>query len=129
MGHLNFSLLKTYLNYLNIKFNDNFDGYICDSCLQTKATKTYYRDFEKQSSKTYQFVHTNLIGPINFVGFLGKKYFFTFIDNATRIIEIYMGTKKSNWLKYLKIYHSLCKTSSKQDHPIERPKSDYGSEL
>lgn len=33
LGHSNFSLLKTYLNHLNIKFNDDFDGYICDNCL------------------------------------------------------------------------------------------------
>ena len=34
LGHSNFSLLKTYLNRLNIKFNDDSDGYICDKCLQ-----------------------------------------------------------------------------------------------
>lgn len=41
----------------------------------------------------YQFVYMDLIGYINPIGFLGKKYFFTFIDYATRIIETYMGTK------------------------------------
>ena len=43
--------------------------------------------------------------------------------------ETYTGTKKSNWLKCLKIYHSLCRTRLKENHLIERLRSDYGSEL
>ncbi len=42
---------------------------------------------------------------------------------------MYTGTKKSDWLKCLKTYHSLCRTRSKEAHPIERLRSDYGSEL
>lgn len=122
-------MLKTYLNYLNIKFNDDSNKYICNSCLQVKATKTYYQDFQKQSNNLYQFVHTKLIKPINSIGFFNKKYFFTFIDNTTKMIETYTGTKKSDWLKYLEIYHSLCKTRLKKDHPIKRLRLDYGSKL
>lgn len=33
LGHSNFSALKTHLNRLNIKFDNDSDGYICDSCL------------------------------------------------------------------------------------------------
>ncbi len=40
-----------------------------------------------------------------------------------------MGTKKSDWLKCLKLYHSLYRTRSKGEHPIKRLRSDYGSEL
>ena len=43
--------------------------------------------------------------------------------------ETYTGTKKSDWLKCLKIYHNLYRTRSKEDHSIERLRSDYGSEL
>ena len=129
LGHSNFSSLKTYLNHLNIKFNNNSDRYICNSCLRAKATKTYHQDSRKRSSKPYQFVHTDLVGPINHVAFSGEKYFFIFTDNTTRMTETYTGTKKSDWLKCLKIYHSLCRTRSKEDHPIERLRSDYGSEL
>lgn len=125
LGHLNFFLLKTHLNCLNIKFNVNSDRYICNSCLQAKGIKTYYQNPQKQSSKLYQFLHTNLIRLINLISFLYKKYFFTFTDNATKIIETYIKTKKNNWLKYLTIYHSLCRTKSKKNHLIEKLRSDY----
>ena len=74
-------------------------------------------------------MHTDLVGPINPVGFSGERYFFMFTDDATRMTDTYTGIKKSDWLKCLKAYHSLCKTRSKDDHPIERLRSDYESEL
>lgn len=129
LGHSNFFLLKTHLSLLNIKFNNNIDRYIYNSYLQAKVTKIYHQNPQKQWSKPYQFMHTNLVGAINFVGFLGKKYFFTFINSFTKITESYTKTKNSNWLNYLRIYHSLCKTKSKEDYPIERFKSDYKLEL
>lgn len=89
----------------------------------------YHQDPQKRSDRPYQFVHTDLVGPINPIGFLGKKYFFTFINDATRMTETYIGTKKSDWLKCLKIHHSLCRTKSKDEHLIKRLRSNYGSEL
>lgn len=32
--------------------------------------------------------------------------------------ETYTETKKSDWLKYLKIYHSLYRTKSKEDYQL-----------
>lgn len=43
--------------------------------------------------------------------------------------DTYTGTKKSDCLKCLRAYHSLCRPRSKDDHPIKRLRSDYGSEL
>lgn len=76
-----------------------------------------------------EFVHTDLVGPIKPVAFAGERYFFTFTDDCTRMTETYTGTEKSDWLRCLKTYHSLCRTRSKEEHPIERLRSDYGSEL
>lgn len=43
--------------------------------------------------------------------------------------DTYIEAKKSDMLKYLKIYHSFYKTRSKVKYPIDRLKSDYKSEL
>lgn len=71
----------------------------------------------------------DLVSPINPISFSGKKYFFIFTDNATRMIETYTRAKKSDWLKYLKTYYSLCRIRSKEAHSIERLRLNYGSEL
>ena len=72
-------------------------------------------------------MHNNYVRLINPVSFSGKKYFFIFIDNASRMTDTYTKIKKSNWLKNLKIYYSLCKTRSKKDHTIEKLKLNYKS--
>lgn len=128
LGHSNFSLLKTDINWLDIPSINDSSRYICDSCFWAKATKTYCQDPHKQLEWPYQFIYTDLIKPINLVSFSRKRYFFTFTDDAIRMTDIYTKTKKSNWLKCLKAYHSLCRTRSKNNHPIELLKSDYRSE-
>lgn len=53
LGYSNFSALKTYLICLNIKFDNNSNGYISNSCLQAKAIKMYHRDLQKCSDRPY----------------------------------------------------------------------------
>ena len=108
---------------------DDSEGHVCDICQRAKATKIYNRESQKRSQQPYQFIRTDLMGTINHVGFAGEQYFFTFTDDCTRYTETYTGLNKSNWLKCLKGFHSLWHTRSKQNHPIERLRSDYGSEL
>lgn len=127
LGHTNFPFFKTFLHRLSIFFSNNSDGYICDSCQQAKAIKVYNWGPQKHVQKPYQLVHIDLVNPIKLIGYAGEHYFFTFTDNCTRITDTYTGSKKINWLKYLKNYHSLCRTRSREKHPIECLQSNYGS--
>ncbi len=129
LGHTNFPSLKTFLHRLNISFSDDSNGYICNSCQRAKVTKVYNREPQKCAQRPYQQIHTDLVGPIKSIGFSGERYFFTFINDCTRMTKIYTGSRKSDWLKCLKTYHSLYRTRSKEEHLIERLRSDYGSEL
>lgn len=87
LGHTNFSSLKAFLRRLKIPFADDSKDYICDSCYRAKATKVYNREPQKRAQRPYQFVHTDVVGPINPIGFSGKRYFFTFTDDCTRLTE------------------------------------------
>ena len=129
LGHTNFSSLKAFLHYFEILFVDNSKDYICDSCYKAKATKVYNRAPQKCAQQPYQFVYIDFVGSINLVGFSGKQYFLTFTDDCTRLTQTYTGNKKSNWLKCLKVYYSLCRIRFKEEHPIERFGSDYCAEL
>ena len=84
---------------------------------------------QKRSEHPYQFIHTDLVGPISPTGFSGERYFFTFTDDCTRHTETYTGAKKSDWLHCLKSFHNLAKTRTKIERPTERIRSDYCSEL
>lgn len=130
LGHLNFPSLKQHLHKLEIEYIDDSANTVCDSCQRAKATKIYNRhNPQKRANEAYQFIHTDLVGPINPVRFGGEKYFFTFTDDFTLYTEVYTGTHKSEWFECLKIFYNLCKTWSHKERPVERLRSDYGSEL
>ena len=74
-------------------------------------------------------MHTGLVGPIKPIGFGGGRYFFTFTGECTRYTETYTEVKKSDWFKCPKAFYNLCKTSSGLKRPVQRLRSDYGSEL
>lgn len=118
--YTNFTSLKKYLNRLKVDYVDNSESYICNSCQYAKKTKIYNWDPQKRSTQPYHFIHIDLVGLINSLGLLGKKYFFTFTKDCTRYTETYTGSKKSNWLKYFKTFHNLYHTISKQAHPIKQ---------
>lgn len=59
-----------------------------------------------------------------------RSTFFTFTNDCTRYTETYTRTKKSDWFNYLKAFHSLAKTRTKQERrPIEKLRSDYKADL
>ena len=130
LGHLNFRSLKNHLRRLDIDFIDDSENHVCDSCQRAKDTKIYNRhDPQKRAKAPFEFVHTDLVGPIRPIGFGGEQYFFTFMDDFTRYTETYTGAKKSDWFRCLKAFHNLCKTRSNCERPVHRLRSDYGSEL
>ncbi len=126
-GHLNFSALKKHLARHNIHYIK--DERVCDSCERAKATKHYNRTPQDRAKRAYQFVYINLVGPITPIGFGAERYFFTFTDDHMRITETYTGKRKSEWLKSLKAFYNLVRTRTGLEQPIERLRSDYGSEL
>ena len=129
LENTNLPSLKVYLKKLGVGYINDSEGHVYDSCERAKATKSHNREPKKRSQQPYQFIHTDLEGPINLDGFAGERYFFTFTDYCTRYTETYTGSKKSNWLKCLKAFQSFRRTRSKQNHTIERLRSDYGSEF
>lgn len=92
---------------------DDSKNYICDSCYQANVTKLYNCKLQKRVWWLYQFIYTNLVQLIKPIRVLDKQYFFTFINHYTMLTKTYTASKKSNWLKYLKTYHSFCKIRSK----------------
>lgn len=125
LGHTNFPFLKTFLHRLKISFNNNSNGYICNSYQRAKATKVYNQKSQKYVQRPYQQIHADLVSLIKPIGFSEKRYFFTFTNDCTKMTEIYIGSRKSDWLKCLKTYYRLCKTRSKEEHPIKHLQSDY----
>jgi len=125
-GHLNYSDLRRYLNKLGIKFNDVSDEY-CEPCAQSKAQKRYNRTPQERATRPFQFIHTDLVGPITPIGFEGERYYVSFTDDYTRFTTIYTVRTKDEWLNTLQRYYNWIHT--KFDLKIARIRTDYGAEL
>jgi hypothetical protein len=130
LAHLNFPTLRAYLKSLSINFIDDVnDTYLCDSCALAKATKSYNRHAQTRAVRQWQYTHTDLVGPIVPAAFLGERYFFTFTDDCTRMTETYTGKTKDEWFNHMKAYHNRARTVSGIDRPMDRIRSDFGTEL
>ena len=97
---------------------DISDNFICGPYELSKASKEYNRSSRPISTIRYTKIYTDLVGPITLQGFLGEKYFFTFMDRATRETETYTGKEKSEWFSHLKTYYARAQTMSQKDRPI-----------
>ena len=98
-----FSSLKTYLRRREINCSDDSKRHVCDSCERAKATKVHNCKPQKKGQQPHQFIrYTDLVGPINPIGFTGERYFITYTDDATQFTDTFTGTKKSDWQKCLK---------------------------
>ena len=130
LGHLNFRSLRSHLKRLNIVYTNKPDNQlVCDSCQRAKATKIYNRYPQERATRPYEFIHTDLIGPLTPQNFGGERYFFTFTDDFTRYTETYTGAQKSDWFRCLKEFYNLAKTRTQRARPTERLRSDYRSEF
>lgn len=125
-GHLNFSTLKKHLIQYDIYYIE--DESICNSCKSTKAIKHYNCMPQERLKKVYQFIHTDLVGPI-IPRFGVKRYFSIFINNYTCITETYTRRQKSKWFKSLKVFYNLVRIYTGLEQPIKRLQLDYSSEL
>lgn len=78
-GHLNFLALRKHLICYIVHYIK--DKRICDSCKRAKAMKHYNLTPQERAKRVYQFIHTELVGPITPMGFKAERYFFTFTDD------------------------------------------------
>lgn len=94
-GYFDFFSLKQYLKRLGIKYINNSEGNIYDSCQRAKVTKMYNCQIPQQKTwYPYQFIYTNLVGLISPITFGKEQYFFIFMDDFSRHTETYTRIKK-----------------------------------
>jgi len=87
LGHLNFRDLKK----LNIPYID--DQQLCRVCQLGKSkVKPFLKDGEKRISDPGSFIHSDYCGPMHIKGLNGEIGFWTYIDDCTGYVEIFLKT-------------------------------------
>ena len=95
MGHCNIKdifHLQKVVNGMHFSDKNVSD---CDTCFQGKMFENMSKKPDKKANTPFEFVHTDLNGPIN-LSKEGYKYVITFVDDYSGNIAIYFLKQKSD---------------------------------
>lgn len=98
----------------------------CTSCILAKSHRHPFPSKLPQLSRILFRVHSDVVGPIQTLTCSGKKYFVTFIDEASRFNKVYLISKKSDVFECFRSYVAYAERYTGQKLCIL--KSDRGGE-
>lgn len=118
-GHLHSSALRRFCSPHSLK----------DTCTSFILAKSHQKPFSStlpRSSCILFRVHSDVVGPIQSPTFSGKRYFVSFIDEASRFNNVFLITKKSEVFDCFRQYLASAERYTQQKLCIL--KSDRGGE-
>ena len=84
---------------------------ICDACLQAKHTRNQFANSENKAEHSFELIHCNIWGPYRIPASCDARYFLTLIDDASRVVWLYLMREKSEAGHFLKAFVSMAKNS------------------
>jgi transposase InsO family protein len=99
MGHCNTDdvlKLEKVVNGMNITSKEKFD---CEICIKGKMLNFQSREPDVRASAPFEFVHTDLNGPIDPIAKDGLKYAQLFVDDYTGTYMVYFLKNKNDTIK------------------------------
>ena len=101
-------------------------GSRCQICVQAKQPRKPFLAVEERSTAPLELVHSDLCEMGGVLTKAGKRYFLSFIDDATRFCYLYLLKTKDEALNYFKIYKA--EVENQLNGRIKRLRSDRGGE-
>lgn len=98
MAHLHSSALRRFCNDGG-RMTDK-----CTSCIMAKSTRKSFTSHLPTSNRMLYRVHSDVVGPIQSATSNGKRYFVTFIDEASRYNKIFLISHKSQVFESFRTY-------------------------
>jgi transposase InsO family protein len=132
LGHANYEKIKEMqqkeivkgLGSNNFKINEKVD---CECCELMKATRIKFDKGPRMKAEgLLDLVHTDVCGPIHEQALGGTLYIITFIDDASRISEVYTVRNKSEVFNVFKEYR--VRVEKETGRQIKVLRSDNGGE-
>ncbi|GJY79369.1 zinc finger, CCHC-type containing protein [Tanacetum coccineum] len=102
LGHVHFKKMQDMSNDGLILAFD-MDTEKCKTCMMTKITKKLFQNV-KRKTKVLELIHSNLCDLHATPSLGNKKYFVTFIDDASRFCYVYLLHTKDEALDKFKVF-------------------------
>ncbi|KAM2436022.1 hypothetical protein PS1_025908 [Malus domestica] len=126
LGHPANQVLKAALSKADISFSCKDSSPTCKACLQGKFTGLPFPSLASKSVIPFEVIHTDVWGPLPSVSIENYRYYVSFIDECTRILQSdgggeYVGLHFQNFLKNKGIlHHKSCSYTPQQNGLAER---------
>jgi hypothetical protein len=98
----------------------------CHTCVQAKQPHKPFKSEEEKSLAPVDLIHSDLCEMNGILTRAEKKYFISFIDDATRYCQLYLVKTKDEALNCFKIYKA--EVENQLEQKIKRVRSDRGGE-
>ncbi len=125
LGHINYDSVKRMMNLDIIPKHAIDKSSKCHVCVEAKSTRAPFKSVER-NSEILDLVHSDIC---EFNGVLTKdkkKYFLTFIDDASRYCYVYLLNTKDEALEKFIIFKNEAETQTGKK--LKRLRSDRGGE-
>lgn len=129
LGHVNFNYLKTMCEkqmLQGLPKDLECEYFKCGICLKNKMHNLSFKNERSRAKEILEIVHTDLNGPHHNSGINGEKYFLTFIDDFSKVAQVYVIKSKSEvydcFVKYVNLIEN------KTDKKIKKLRCDNGTE-
>ena len=129
LGHVNFNYLNSMCKNHTLEglpSEIKSDYYKCATCIENKMHNIPFDNDRKRAKDKLEIVHTDLNGPHNTVGYKGEKYFITFIEDYSKLTNIYSIKSKDEVYDRFVEYINLIE--NKTGKKIEKLRCDNGTE-
>jgi hypothetical protein len=98
----------------------------CHACVQAKQPRKPFKSVEDKNLAPLYLIHSDLCEMNGILMRAAKKYFITFIDDATRYCQLYLVKMKDEALNCFKIYK--VEVENQLEKKIKLVRSDRGGE-
>nr|GEV72984.1 zinc finger, CCHC-type [Tanacetum cinerariifolium] len=124
LGHVHFKMMQDMSKDGLISAFD-MDTQKCKTCILTKITKKPFQNV-KRETEVLELIHSNLCDLHAAPSLGNKKYFVTFIDDASRFCYVYLLYTKDEALDKFKVFKT--EVEVQQGSLIKRFRTDRGRE-
>ena len=124
--HVNFDSISRMSRMSLIPIVSYEKGKKCEVCVQVKQPRKPFLSVQFRSTAPLELVHSDICEMNGIITKGGKKYFITFIDDATKYCYVYLLRTKDEALHHFQIYKA--EVENQLNRKIKRLRSDRGGE-
>lgn len=126
LAHQNVGYVRDILKRNNIKFIDDWNGYVCEGCAYGKQCRVSHKINPVVATNCLDVVHVDL-GEMNQHSLGGAKYFLMFKDDYSHFRTVYFLKNKSEAVDKLQVFLNL--VENQFGRQVKVLKSDNGTEI